>query len=859
MTATPFGASEVDTAEYMLGDVYVNVVAFESDGSRDANLEDWNDAYRNALKAKIQDGLKWWEDTLDISFPNNQHDLNFQVDFNYLDHPIQTGYEPISRPSYDFQLWTADFFDQVGFNGSDYSGNSYAFNQAQREAHGTDWAFTIFVVNDQNDLDGDFAVGGFPRAFSFAGGRFIVSPAGRPTSTFSHETGHMFWARDEYSGGGSYIDTRGYYNTQNYNAANNPVFLGPNPTEDRQPSIMDKGACEEGGGLLCDAFQNHTSSETSFAMIGWQDSDGDGIFDVLDVPLALEGVGSYDATQGEYHFVGSSTVQTLPNLNSSVGQPQNDSTINHVSQAQYRINGGPWQEVQRYDAFTANLDLMIPVAAGQQIEIQTIDDVTGITSPTFVGTTVQPAATLMPGINGFVWNDENQDGSWDQGESALANRTVRLIDQNGDLLVLAKGVEPDAYPNPSTLLNNVIPEVTLRSIGIGTLDESVVSIPSPGSASTGSRVFANFCGGFCTEWTNESRQLRMDFTDPVTTVSIDAIARNANDVGRLEIYDANDNLLARYTTGKLPAGQIETMTLSRATADIAYAIAGAHTDRTILLDNLRFGPQASAVTDTRGVYRLPYLEPGTYFVQLKPTAGDQPTLPASGQLTIVLGAGQAVGEVDFGVSTTGNRWQNPTNRFDVNNDGFVTPNDVLLVINSLNANGPQTLTNEPTPPYLDVNGDGLVTANDALQVINAINSNSNSEGEGGASFASLMPSPVTPVAEAEASPRLAGAGNTSVPMDIPFTGDPSGQTMVPGVADLAVSQRQHFGWRFVADVNHRSTDVIAIRQADTRSAQMLEAHDQIIQRMVEDDESLLATELDDQLVDELAASLLRLS
>ena len=32
----------------------------------------------------------------------------------------------------------------------------------------------------------------------------MIVPAGRPASTFAHEIGHMFWARDEYPGGGSY-------------------------------------------------------------------------------------------------------------------------------------------------------------------------------------------------------------------------------------------------------------------------------------------------------------------------------------------------------------------------------------------------------------------------------------------------------------------------------------------------------------------------------------------------------------------------------------------------------------------------------------------------------------------------------
>ncbi len=47
----------------------------------------------------------------------------------------------------------------------------------------------------------------------------------------------MFWARDEYAGGGSSADRRGYYNTQNLNAADNPAqgFV-------QQPSIMATGS-----------------------------------------------------------------------------------------------------------------------------------------------------------------------------------------------------------------------------------------------------------------------------------------------------------------------------------------------------------------------------------------------------------------------------------------------------------------------------------------------------------------------------------------------------------------------------------------------------------------------------------------
>lgn len=86
-------------------------------------------------------------------------------------------------------------------------------------------------------------------------------------------------------------------------------------------------------------------------------------------------------------------------------------------------------------------------------------------------------------------------------------------------------------------------------------------------------------------------------------------------------------------------------------------------------------------------------------------------------------------------------WQNPIDRFDVNDDGSVSPvGDVLVGINELNHHSrsdPVTgkLPSSPIapnapPPYLDVNGDGFVTAaGDVLPVINRINNPPAGEGE----------------------------------------------------------------------------------------------------------------------------------
>jgi len=102
------------------------------------------------------------------------------------------------------------------------------------------------------------------------------------------------------------------------------------------------------------------------------------------------------------------------------------------------------------------------------------------------------------------------------------------------------------------------------------------------------------------------------------------------------------------------------------------------------------------------------------------------------------GSGAGTGTVDgvpggayvhtFHAETAGNAapWQGPVHAHDVNNDGFITALDALIVINHLNANGSQSLPVPPVPsdqppPFLDCTGDGNVTPLDALQVINDLN------------------------------------------------------------------------------------------------------------------------------------------
>lgn len=90
------------------------------------------------------------------------------------------------------------------------------------------------------------------------------------------------------------------------------------------------------------------------------------------------------------------------------------------------------------------------------------------------------------------------------------------------------------------------------------------------------------------------------------------------------------------------------------------------------------------------------------------------------------------------VSTSGSgsgEYFNSSNPTDVNNDGFTSPIDALLIINLLNSGGGGWLSTgsgegEPGKYYYDTNNDGKATASDALKVINGLMNKGSGEGEG---------------------------------------------------------------------------------------------------------------------------------
>jgi len=111
-------------------------------------------------------------------------------------------------------------------------------------------------------------------------------------------------------------------------------------------------------------------------------------------------------------------------------------------------------------------------------------------------------------------------------------------------------------------------------------------------------------------------------------------------------------------------------------------------------------------------------------------------------------------------------WQNVSDRFDVNRDGVVTAQDVLLIINDLNRDGFRDLPAPPGDPryYPDANGDNRLQPNDVLAVINHINSGAAGEGE--SSGAALETVPARPAFSAGRSAAADGCQDNASDLQV---------------------------------------------------------------------------------------------
>jgi len=298
-----------ETSEYLIGSVAVGIIFLESNGTNDPQTENWTSIEESQVKSEIQFALDWW------SGQNPSAGVSFTLELNYR---VPTSYEPINHPQTDEWLWISEAMTYLGYPSGSYFTQVRDYVNALRNSTGTNWAFAMFIVDSSNDPDGKFVDGKF-FAYAYLGGPFLVMTyknngwgIGNMDRVSAHEMGHIFYATDEYD---SVTDYSGYLNVSDI----------------------------DGSGALMDA-NNWWLSTGTHGQIGWNDTDSDGILNIVDTfPNTTLNLYFPDPTDNTtLVYTGSVTEVPYPNNNPWPWNTGSDITINTIISVQFRIDYDAW-------------------------------------------------------------------------------------------------------------------------------------------------------------------------------------------------------------------------------------------------------------------------------------------------------------------------------------------------------------------------------------------------------------------------------------------------------------------------------------------------------------------------------------
>jgi len=303
-----------ETSEFLIGSVSVGIILLESNGTIDPSTEDWTDNEIRRVLSEIKISLDWWvSQNPDVSFINETHVR------------VPTNYEPISRNSTDDWLWISEAVGYLGYTDEDYWTRVFDYVNDLRDKFDTDWAFAMFIVDNSNDGDGCFSNGWSEYAASLGGPYLVMTynigdwGVDYMDVVCAHETGHVFFATDEYNG---ITENSGYLNVSDI----------------------------EGSGDLMETAADWSLSEGTKGQLGWLDSDDDGIPDIVDTLPRIH-LDPQEISQSRINYTGVAAVTPIQNKNPYTWNPlgNRNVTINKIEYIEFRVDSGNWTTVTPTD------------------------------------------------------------------------------------------------------------------------------------------------------------------------------------------------------------------------------------------------------------------------------------------------------------------------------------------------------------------------------------------------------------------------------------------------------------------------------------------------------------------------------
>lgn len=363
-----------ETSEFFAGHVGVAVFLVESDGS----AYNWNDAEVNQTQNGIVAGLSWW------ATEEPKAHLSFSYEYHIRE---PTTWEPIQAGIINDVNWIGEILANRGYTEIDPFEQALHFNNDLRDRLGTDWAYSIFVADSDPTVNfGLFADDQI--AHAYLGGPWVTmsrfSPASYNADDYyvvvpAHETGHIFYATDEYDL--EPTEFSGYLNC---------------PDQNGSTGIMNRNT--------------QVVSPTTRCQIGWVDTDADGILDILDVPpeVTLAPYGPDPTTDARILHTGTATVLPLANRN-PYGSGR-DVTLSRLVGVEVSVDNGSWIEATPVDGAFDGPAEPFTFAVEYPSETQALPLPNHLTTSRI---TIMANATSPSGIHEFRARTVNTEGNED--------------------------------------------------------------------------------------------------------------------------------------------------------------------------------------------------------------------------------------------------------------------------------------------------------------------------------------------------------------------------------------------------------------------------------------------------------------
>jgi hypothetical protein len=233
----------------MRGRVTVQLFRPDSDGTVDPNLYSWTDSDWNLALDQVYGSFTFWVSqaaarSITLSFGVRRMDLFSRFCRCWV--PVPTKYEPITHRSTDDYLWVNDALAPFGYGASPVTldnvyAKNVAFNNYKKtdEYGGFDRSFSVYIIYNPGSAPSTFANG--TRAYTIFDGPFVMmmwnSAGFGPNNigrVLTHETGHIFWACDEYYDSASHT---GCFNCD-------PCFYNVGPRNQVATPWITNGNCD---------------------------------------------------------------------------------------------------------------------------------------------------------------------------------------------------------------------------------------------------------------------------------------------------------------------------------------------------------------------------------------------------------------------------------------------------------------------------------------------------------------------------------------------------------------------------------------------------------------------------------------